>query len=350
MRALVVLIVAALALGSESWPSERPAPPLVGFSYSPLASQWAGRDPAEDLSTLLDATNPDLVRLPIYWDDVQPSPDRLDFTSVDNLLAVVAGHNKAAPRITRVVLTVGARNFLYPELHMPAWASPRQQPNLDEIQSGKAYRWYFDTSITRYRASPLLYAWQVENEPLDTVINDWTGDDNVSPEQLAWEMGEVHHLDPKHEAVTTTYNGVNTAVDLLELMAPQLVYHMGTVGHPEATLQLGDALGLDLYVDGPSVPLRDVASVSLRSQWKQQTVAFWASRAHSMGKNMWLAEMQAQPWDATGSFTPQDVVKSASDYRQVPLQVVLLWGSQTWLEDPAWMAAAIDALAILRAP
>jgi len=350
MRALVVLILAALALGSESWPTDRPVPPLVGFSFSPLASRWAGRDPQQDLATLLDATNPDLVRLPVYWDDVQPAPDLLDFSSVDELLAVVVRHNETAPRMTRVVLTVGARNFLYPELHMPAWASPRQQPNLDAVQSGTAYRSYFTTSITRYRDSPLLYAWQVENEALDYVINDWTGDDRISPAQLAWEMSAVHRLDPRHKAVTTTYNGLNTSIDLLELWAPKLVYHMGAVGHPDPTLQVGDALGLDLYVDGPSVPLRAVASVSLRSRWKEQTVAFWAAQAHAEGKDMWLAEMQAQPWDdAPGAFSPADLVESAADYRQVPLQVVLLWGAETWLSDPAWLDAAVKSLAILRA-
>jgi hypothetical protein len=348
MRAFVVLIAAAIALGSESWPIERPAAPLAGFSFSPIASQWAGRDAIGDLTELLSATNPDLVRLPIYWDDVQPTPDTMDFSTIDSLLAVVARHNEHAPNPTRVVLTVGARNFIYPELHAPAWAGPREQPHLAEVQSGPVYRDYFETSITRYRASPLLHAWQVENEPLDSVVNEFTGDDDITPEQLAWEMSAVHRLDPNHIAVTTTYNGVNTSVDLLELLAPGLVRHMGTVGHPEATLQAGDALGLDLYIDGPSVPLRGVTSVALRSEWKQQTVAFWAARAHSLGKPMWLAEMQAQPWDESGLLTPRDLVKSAADYREEPLQVVLLWGSETWLDDPEWMSAAVEAMNILR--
>ncbi len=290
-----MLIVAAVALGSESWPGSTPPPPLAGFSFSPITSQDAHRDPAQDLARLLDATNPDLVRLPIYWELVQPTPRTLDFSSVDSLLEVVARHNATAERQTRVVLTIGARNFLYPELHQPAWAGERSQP------------------------------------------------------QLAWEMAEVHRLDPGHKAVTTTYNGMNTTVDLLELLAPQLVTHMGTVGHPEAALQVGDALGLDVYIDGPSVPLRDLTSVDLRSKWKQQTVRFWADRAHAMGKDVWLAEMQAQPWDSSGTFAPEDLVESAIDYRQEPLQVVLMWGVETWLNDPAWMAAGARALDILQA-
>jgi len=352
VRALVplaVLVAAALGLGSESWPTAAPAPPLAGFSFSPITSEWSGRDPVQDLSVLLETTNPDLVRLPIYWDQVQPTPMSLDFSSVDSLLGVVARHNATAERQTRVVLTVGARNFLYPELHQPEWAGPRSQPSIGVAQAGHAYRHYFDQSVKRYRSSPLLYAWQVENEPLDSVTNAVTGENRISPEQLAWEIAQVHRLDPAHEAVTTTYNGINTSVDLLELWAPQFVKHMGTVGSPEAALQTGDALGLDLYVDGPSVPLRDVTSVDLRSKWKQQTVAFWADRAHTAGKGLWLTEVQAQPWDAASTFSPEDLLEGAVNYRQEPVQVVLLWGVETWLGDPAWMDAGTRALDILQA-
>jgi hypothetical protein len=59
------LAVAALLLSSEVWTQPSPPAPLVGFSYSPLTSEWAYRDPALDLASLLDTTDPDLVRLPI---------------------------------------------------------------------------------------------------------------------------------------------------------------------------------------------------------------------------------------------------------------------------------------------
>lgn len=142
-----MLLAAALALGSEMWQQSAPAPPLVGFSFSPLISESADRNPAHDLGRLLDATDPDLVRLPIYWELVEPTPDERDFSSIDSLLEVVAHHNLHSDIETRVVLTIGARNFLYPELHAPAWAGPRMQPYLGEAQAGGAYRDYFDLSI-----------------------------------------------------------------------------------------------------------------------------------------------------------------------------------------------------------
>ncbi|HVC42981.1 MAG TPA: hypothetical protein VND54_13460 [Candidatus Saccharimonadales bacterium] len=140
------------------------------------------------------------MRLPSYWESVEPTPDQVDFSEIDGLLAVVARHNEWAVNPTRVVLTVGARNFLYPELHEPSWAGPRWQPFLNNMQAAPPYRAYLDTSITRYRDSPLLYAWQVENEPRDYVGNASTGDDQIKVAQLSWEIGEVHRLDPGHEA------------------------------------------------------------------------------------------------------------------------------------------------------
>src|SRR5438552_3080841 len=349
MKGLFLMIVAALLLGSESWPQTAPTPPLAGFSYSPLISQNAGRDPSQDLGRLLDATNPDLVRLPVYWEEVEPEPDVLDFSSVDQLLAVVGAHNMTSPIQTRIVLTIGARNFLYPELHEPDWAGPRQPPYIGLAQSVAAYRAYIDATITRYRDSPLLYAWQVENEPLDYVGNISTGADQITAAQLAWEVEEVHSLDPDHQAVITTYNGMNVNIDMLQLWLPQLLGSFGPNGHPEGALQAGDALGLDLYVDGPNVSFRHLTTMNLREAWKEQTVSFWANRASKQSKDIWLAEMQAQPWGDSGTFSPQDLVESAIDYRQEPLQVVLMWGVDTWLDDPTWLSAGSRAIEILRA-
>lgn len=343
------LVAAAVLLGSETWAKEEPPAPLVGFSYSPQIASSASNDAPQELATLLAATDPDLVRLPIYWEEVQPTPDSLDFSSVDELLDVVKAHNTFAEHPTRVVLTLGARNILYPELHQPAWADPREQPHLDEVQAGSLYRTYFDESVLRYRSAPLLYAWQVENEPLDNVFNERTGADQITPAQLSWEISEVHALDPAHKVGVTTFDGWNMYIDLLQLYAPLVLAGLGAYpsGHPEEALQMGDALGLDLYLDQPSTPYQ-FTSPDLRSVWKQQAVSFWADRAKAQGKDLWLAEVQAQPWKGRTSFQPANLVASAVGYRQEPVQVVLLWGVETWLRDPAWMAAANHAMTILR--
>ena len=349
LKAIVCLVAAALLLGSETWPKEEPAAPLVGFSYSPGIVSSANTSAAGELASLLAATEPDLVRLPIYWELVQPTPESLDFSSVDELLDVVEAHNAFADRQTRVVLTLGARNFLYPELHQPAWADPREQPHLNEVQASSVYQTYFDESVLRYRSSPLLYAWQVENEPLDRIVNEVTAADQITLTQLSWEVAEVHELDPAHKVGVTTFDGWNMYIDLLQIYAPLVLAGMGAYpsGHPQEALAMGDALGLDLYIDQPSTPYR-FTSPDLRSVWKQQAVSLWADRARAQGKDLWLTEVQAQPWTGMPGFEPANLVASAVDYRQEPVQVVLLWGVETWLRDPAWMAAANHAMTILR--
>ena len=349
LAGLLSLLVGALLLGSEIPPAPPQQAPLVGFSYSPQLSEWMGTDPSSDLARLLDSTQPDLVRLPVYWDVTQPDPRTLDFSSVDRMLEVVAEHNATSRRQTRVILTVGARNFVYPELHAPAWAGLRQQPELGIAQQGAAYRYYFEATLLRYRDSPLLYAWQVENEPNDYVVNSFTGADQILPAQIQWEIDEVHRVDPAHRAVTTTYNAWNVVVDWMQMKTPPLLNALGGYpsGHPESTLDMADALGLDIYVDGPSVPMRFM-TVGVRTSWKAETLRYWADMAQRQGKEVWLTEMQAQPWTGGDGFTTDDLVASARTYREDPLGVVLLWGVETWLQRPAWMSAANQAMDILR--
>ncbi len=313
-------------------------------------SEWIEGNPNSDLRQLLSATDPDLVRLPVYLDDVEPTPGYLDFSSVDQLLGVVAEHNRTASHPTRVILSIGARNFMYPELHTPYWAGPREQPSLGIVQAGDAYRLYFDASLKRYASSPLLYAWQVENEAFDYVVNRSTGADQISPAQMDWEVAEAHRLDPAHRVVTTTFDGWNVLVDWLQLTAPALATVRGYSGHPGPTLAAGDALGLDIYLDGPSTPLK-FSSVALRTSLKADAISYWAALAKAQNKEVWLTEIQAQPWtDSAGTFTPQDLLNSAATYRHEPVSVVLLWGAETWLINTTWMNAAVSALAILRAP
>src|SRR5438094_6049651 len=95
-------------------------PPLVGFSFSPWAVSWAsGQTPTQALRTLLDRVKPDVVRLPVYWSEVEPSPGQFDYTPVDDLLDTVTAYDATAPRPARVLLVVGARNINYPELRLP---------------------------------------------------------------------------------------------------------------------------------------------------------------------------------------------------------------------------------------
>ena len=350
---LIVVVLVPLLLGSA-----QPNPvlslgeaPLVGFSFSPQLVD-APRAPANGLRELLWKLNPDLVRLPIYWSQVAPQPDLLDFSQVDALLATVAKYDAARPsHKTAVVLVVGARNLATPELHLPDWWASAGPVDLGLVTSSAAYFNYLKASFDRYAGSPLLYAWQVENEPLDNT-NSGLGDVTIQRNAIAAEVQQLKRIDPRHPVVVTTYNSSNVALDKEATSRLSWLYQLlpgpHPAGHPQPALDLGDVLGLDIYVVTPSTPLAQTG-VSQRIDWKAAALDYWLQRAHGDSKQVWITEMQAAPWDGQDGFTIEDLQESAQAYSRTGVGVVLLWGVESWLGSADWMAAGRQAMTTIRA-
>jgi len=355
LGAIVLVPVAVFLLRSVapySAPDPRPATPLAGFSYSPKLAMWARHDPIAGLRTLLQQVQPDLVRLPVYWDSVAPAPDRLDFSETDRLLQVVAEYNAGRPdQKVRVVLVVGARNLGAPELYLPAWLDERPPLDLPASLRSPAYTGYLIDTLRRYASSPLLYGWQLENEPLDSTNPD-LGNIAVPEQLITQEVDLAHRLDPVHPVVITTFNSATAALDrnadsfggIVHLASP-----WKPAGHPRPALQLGDVLGLNAYVVTPNTPLARV-SVDQRIAWKRDTLQYWAKQARSQRKQVWVTEMQAAPWQGIGGFTRRDLETSAQLYRDSGVSAVFLWGAEQWLDSPAWLNAARLAIATLDSP
>src|SRR5262249_59552305 len=145
-------------LTQRSSPEPQSATPLAGFSYSPKLARWARHDPVAGLRTLLQEVHPDLVRLPVYWDTVAPTPDHLDFSETDRLLAVIAEYNATRPdQDARVVLVVGARNLGAPELYLPPWLDERPPLDLRTRLRSPAYTDHLIDTLRRYAPSPQRY-------------------------------------------------------------------------------------------------------------------------------------------------------------------------------------------------
>src|ERR1700730_8311501 len=174
--ALASVIVPAAAFPTTTVDPAPPPlnPPLVGFSFSPAAVP-SGVDSEQALATLLSTLQPDLVRLPIYWSAVAPTPTSLDYTEFDRLIAIIQAHNsKKGSRQTQVVLVVGARNLVYPEVHLPDWLNTRDVHKLDKLPKTGRYHSHLETTYRRYASLTFLRAWHGENEPLHTTTRSST--------------------------------------------------------------------------------------------------------------------------------------------------------------------------------
>jgi hypothetical protein len=326
-------------------------PPLVGFSFSPAAVP-SGIDPEQALTSLLSTLQPDLVRLPIYWSTVAPTPTSLDYTEVDRLIATIQAHNsKKGSRRTQVVLVVGARNLVYPEVHLPDWLDTRDVHKLDKLLKTASYRTYLETTYRRYATLSLLRAWQVENEPLDNASVNQLTNGAVPASTIRSEIDLLRSIDLVHQVIVTTFNSSHVTLDARASSPLAWLYARlpgaKPAGHPAQVLTMGDTLGLDLYVVTESTPL-DVVTPSTRIAWKEETLDYWQGQAQDHGRALWVTEMQASPWIGTTGFSLDDLLLSAVAYRGHGVSAYLLWGVEDWLESPPWMAAGITAIGLLR--
>ena len=157
-------------------------------------------------------------------------------------------------------------------------------------------------------------------------------------------------LDSRHPVVITTYNSSTLSLDLAALSPAGSLPSSGAqpAGHPLPALQLGDVLGLDLYVVTGDTSLAD-ASAKKRTDWKSRALDYWSAQAQAQNKPLWITEMQGAPWPGMDNFSTGDLLYSAVAYRHHGASVVLLWGVEAWLQSDAWMQAGGWARDILAA-
>jgi hypothetical protein len=326
-------------------------PPLVGFSFSPAAITDGG-DPEQALARLLRNLQPDLVRLPVYWSSVAPTATSLDYSEVDDLIKTVEAHNAMkGSRHTAVVLVVGARNLVYPEVHLPGWLDTSKIHRLETLLKTASYRQYLETTFRRYARLSILDAWQVENEPLDNASINQVTSGALPAAMVRSEVDLLRSVDLVHEVVVTTFNSSHVTLDVRASSPLAWLYaHLPgakPAGHPAQALTMGDTLGLDLYVVTDSTPLETVTA-STRIAWKEESLDYWQSQTAKNGRALWVTEMQASPWIGTTGFTVRDLLSSALAYRGHGVSVYLLWGVEDWLDSPAWMDGGVQAIKLLR--
>jgi hypothetical protein len=347
IRALLVLAI--LAVPSMSEPRfDFPPPPAVGFSFSPKVATAEQIDPQVALRTLLTRLHPNLVRLPVYWDQAEAKAGQLDFSLSDALIDNIQEYNAegAVPPV-RVVLVVGARNLGNPELHLPEWVG---RASLSHLARSAAYEKYLEAAFAHFSANPLLAAWQIENEPLDNT-NPWLGDVALPVDMLRSEIDRLRRIDPGRPVVMTTFDSATVSLDQEATSRFNWLWNLLPVphatGHPQLALQLGDVLGLDAYVVTPKTSLSEV-NAQERIAWKRGALNYWSQQATQVGKRLWITEMQAAPWDGLSGFTRQDLLESAAGYRTTGASAVLFWGVESWLTSPQWMAAGVEAMELAR--
>lgn len=159
-----------------------------GFTFSNMYAEELGLDWKETYRAMLDDLGAKYLRIPVYWDRVEPLPDFFDWSEVDFQLDEAAQHG------VKVILAVGRRLPRWPECHDPSWL-----PRLSQGEFERSLLSYISAAVERYKDHPSVIAWQVENEPFLEIFGECPRLDEAL---LDREIALVRSLDDRPLVVT----------------------------------------------------------------------------------------------------------------------------------------------------
>lgn len=125
-----------------------------GVTFSKKQAEILGLDWKKVYLSLLDDLHIKELRLVCYWDEIEPQRGVYNFQDTDFQI------KEAEKRHLKVTLVIGQKVPRWPECFLPDWVKgiPKEERE-EELLS------YLKTVVNRYKDSPAIWSWQVENEP-----------------------------------------------------------------------------------------------------------------------------------------------------------------------------------------
>lgn len=303
---VVGVLLVVLGLYAQGYKPSTPT--TFGLTFSPRYAASLGLNPQVTYHQILDELKPGLIRLPVYWDEVESFPNERDFGMVDYYLS------EARKRGIKVILVLGYKQPRWPECFAPKWIAQatrdrRDQKTVELVQE----------EVKHFKQFGNIIAWQIENEPL-------------------FRYGVC--IPPNQKTVTRV--AAEIAVVRQEDPRPVIVTDGGELGGWVTPMKLADQFGTTLYrtVWSPYFGLVDYPLPPFYYTFKAQLVKAVTQSWH---KQAFISELQAEPW-IVGGETILDV-KPSLQAKQFPLNKlrshinfaqetglspVLLWGAEWW--------------------
>jgi hypothetical protein len=164
----------------------------LGTTFIPSYAEYYGLDPKETFHALVYDLGIRQFRLVSYWDQTEPSPGKYDFSQLDWQFKMAEATN------SKISLAIGLRQPRWPECHMPTWAA--NEPNQVWYQQLQDQ---MGQVIERYKNSPALQSYQLENEYFLKAFGQCTNFDRT---RLVNELSYVKRQDPNHPVIIARSN------------------------------------------------------------------------------------------------------------------------------------------------
>jgi hypothetical protein len=157
-----------------------------------------------------------MIRIGSYWSDYEKIQNQYDYSVLEYIVDQCQKHNQ------KIILTVGAKSPRWPEFHIPEWAmnkmnsrshigalfrSPITDISDDIVKS-------VEHTVRHFKKYDCIYAWQVENEPLDpSGPHKW----EIPHPLLIREIETVKSIDTRPVIVNVWGNTLSTRSRLYRL-------------------------------------------------------------------------------------------------------------------------------------
>ena len=276
-----------------------------GMSFNVMYARELGLDWQETYDAILGELGVRHLRLAAHWPMIEPENGTYNFSEMDYQI-------KAAEAVgAEVILAVGRRLPRWPECHVPEWVKTLPEAERDAKQID-----YMTAVVERYKSSPAVKYWQVENEPfLEVFAFEHCGE--LSTDFLEREIALVKELDPTRQILVTD---------------------SGNLGLWYGAYKRGDMFGTSVYVYFWNPELGQFRTVlpPFVYRVKENLLAFIYG-----DKPTFLIELSAEPWlvapiatvPIETQFSRMDVEKFndiLAYARETRYDTQYLWGAEWW--------------------
>ena len=276
-----------------------------GVTFSQPYARNLGLDWKRVYDDMLEDLGVKLIRIPIYWNELEKEQGKYDFSDMDYMLA------KAKAENSKIILAIGKRLPRWPECHVPEWAGKLPQDSQNNAQLS-----YMEAVVRRYALDQTVVVWQVENEPF---LSSFGPCPNLDVDFFNREIAFVKQLDPSR---------------------PILITDSGELSSWLRAGSRGDQFGSTYY--------RYVYSDVLKRYWTNFYFPAWfyrlkagVIRLFNHQKPVMIAELEAEPWTTAGiintpieeqfktmSLEKFNIITSLSAKTGFSPQI--LWGVEWW--------------------
>jgi hypothetical protein len=324
--ALIMLLVGTMyGIGRWYIASEAGKDFKFGATFISDYAEYFDLEPKQTMQAMIDDLNIRHYRLVSYWDKVEPRPGVYDFSDLDWQFQKVEAVKGT------VSLSIGLRQPRWPECHMPEWA--KSQPKSVWYPQLKTF---MDKVIERYKGSPSLESYQLENEYFLKAFGECT---DFSRDRLVDEFNFVKQKDPKHPVIISRSNNA--------LGLP--------IGKPTP-----DEFGVSVY---KRVWDRTITKRYFEYPFPAWFYAFLAGAGKlATGKDLIIHELQTEPWGPDKGIKEISIAEQNKSLdgkrlkdriaygKATGMREIDLWGVEMWywrkvkLNDPSLWEAGKAAI------